>query len=1102
MEPIQRRTTLRPFELFSFLLLPAFLTLCIVPLAAQVGASVLTGRIIDPSQSAIPDAEVKVTNLASGSALTVRSNSDGIYRAPALLPGTYLVEVRASGFEPAVRRGVILEVAQTVAADFVLEVGQQSQAIEVTGDIPLIETQSSSLGQLVNHKMIDNLPLPNRTAASLVNLSPGVVMINSGEGAENYPVFSVAGGRARNQAFALDGGNVTNAVGVTRPQQQTSLPLDAMQEFRVISNNYSAEYGHSTGGIIAMSTRAGTKQFHGSVFEFARNNALDARNFFASATPPLNLHQFGASLGGPVRKDKTHFFAAWEETRRTFGSAAVYTVPTLAERQGDFSRIPNTIYDPDTLAGGKKQPYPGNVIPRSRLDPVALAALPYIPLPNRTPAAGWANGDSNNFGANSHSSLRRDIVVGRLDHHLGGKDQLTARYYVNDYGQVDGGAYGIPVSDPAAGSTDGRVQSLMGSHLHTFIPNLVNSLQFSYDRRSFIQRRFGADQGLAQSLGLLNVSRAGFPTFNISGYSWLGAQGTANAAMARVQMPIIDTQWTDAVSKFYGRHAIKIGLEYRRGYNREMNDLSSSGAVTFTRQITDQPGVSGTGDGLASFLIGEANQAARQSTDSIPSHASYWAAFAQDDHRITNNLTLNLGLRWEVELPRYVDHNRMNSFDRFAINPVSGTPGVVTFAGIGGAPRTAFDPNFANFGPRFGFAYSAPFAENLVIRGGAGIFYGPMVSTSVGSAAALGFSDNLNLVAANPDLASALVLRSGFPPYTRPPIDTPGFGAVPLGVAPTTAVTFFDRPRPTPVSYQMNVDIQNEIRAYLVIEAGYMGNVSHHLTANDLSINQVPPQRMGPGNAQLLRPFPQFSNVSLINPPVGNSNYQAGFVKLERRFTHGLALLAHYTFSKFLDDAASSNELGDPGSYMNAYNRKLDKGRSGSDIPHRAVITVLYEMPAFSRRRLARALVGGWQAALLGVLQSGQPFTLYDSVNNTNAFPAGTPRPNLIGDPNLGPHTLTHSFNTAAFQSAPAYTFGDSPRSVLRGPAWKTVDLTLSRNLKLNERWSAELRGEFFNLLNHANFDIPGHTLGNADFGVISSAEPARTVQVALRFVF
>src|SRR5450432_1063327 len=480
------------------------------PALAQVGTSTLTGRVVDATNAAIPNAQVKVANQESGSAVSVSANNDGIYRAATLIPGTYSVEVRAPSFDAVVRKNVVIQVAQTLAADFTLQVGAQSQTMEVTGDLPALDSQSSSLGQLVNQKMIADLPMPNRAATSLVNLAPGVVMITSGEGAENYPVFSVAGGRARNQDYTLDGGNVTNAVGVTRPQQQTSLPLDAMQEFRVISNNYSAEYGHSTGGIIALSTRSGTNQFHGSLFEFARNNALDARNLFAAATPPLKLHQFGGSIGGPIIRDKTHFFASWEETRQTFGSATVFTVPTLAERGGDFSQVKSPLYDPSTLAGGKKDPYAGNIIPASSLDPVAQAALAYIPLPNRASSASG----SNNFGANSHSKLRRDILVGKLDHSLTIRNQLTARYYINDYHQEDDGSYGIPVADPNAGTTDGRVQSFMGSYLHTFNPTLLNNLSISYDQRKYIQQRIGAGQGLAQSLGLSNVSSAAFPTFN------------------------------------------------------------------------------------------------------------------------------------------------------------------------------------------------------------------------------------------------------------------------------------------------------------------------------------------------------------------------------------------------------------------------------------------------------------------------------------------------------------------------------------------------------------------------------------------------------------
>jgi hypothetical protein len=305
-----------------------------------------------------------------------------------------------------------------------------------------------------------------------------------------------------------------------------------------------------------------------------------------------------------------------------------------------------------------------------------------------------------------------------------------------------------------------------------------------------------------------------------------------------------------------------------------------------------------------------------------------------------------------------------------------------------------------------------------------------------------------------------------------------------------TAVQFFDRHRPTPRSYQYNLDLQKEVGKNVLVEAGYIGNVSHHLTANDLSIDQVPGGLFGPGNTQLLRPFPQFSNVSSLNPAIGNSTYHAGFVKVERRFAGGLSFLAHYMFSKFLDDVASGDEYGDPGSYMDQYNRRLDKGRSGSDVPHHLLAAALWEVPRT-----------GVQLAVNANVQSGELFTVYDSANTTNGFPAGTLRPNLLADP-AGDGSLQHYFNTAAFAHPPSYRFGNSPRSVLRGPLNRNVDFSAAKVFSITERFRTELRGQFFNVFNIANFDVPGHTLGNADFGIVNSARPARTIELALRVLF
>jgi len=745
-----------------------------------------------------------------------------------------------------------------------------------------------------------------------------------------------------------------------------------------------------------------------------------------------------------------------------------------------------------------KQPFAGNIIPASLIDPVARAAGAYWPVPNRD---GGAN-SANNFLANSHLELSRNIVVGKLDHSFNDNDRVSARYYINDAFTGNAGSYGIPVSDPLATNTDVRIQSFLATHLHTFSPTLLNNFQVSFMQRKFLQTRPGSGENDAAKIGLTGVSPAAFPTLNVTGYALLGSQGIANSSIARIQSPIRDTQIQDAVSKFSGKHAFKAGVEYRFGSNNESNDLSSSGNLIFNRLYTDQPGQSGsTGDGFASFLLGAANSASFNKTDVITSHAAYWAAYFQDDYRLTDRLTINAGLRWELETPRWVEGNKLNAFDPNAINPVSGTPGVVTFAGRNGVPRNSFDANYHNFGPRLGLAYSTK--SGLVIRAGAGIFFGPNVSNSITTSATLGFSDNVSYVTSQAETSYALLLANGYAAYTRPSIDTAGFGAVPLGQRVTTAVQFFDRHRPTPRSYQYNVDLQKEVAKNLLLEAGYIGNVSHHLTANDLTIDQLPASEFGPGNTQLLRPFAQFSNVTSLNPAIGNSTYHAAFVKAERRFRGGLSFLAHYTFSKFIDDVASGDEYGDPGSYMDQYNRRLDKAISGSDIPHHLLVTTLYEMRAFKRSRALNLLAGGWQLAVNTNVQSGQPFTVFDAANSTNGFPAGTLRPDLTGDPRLGTgRTLQRYFNTLAFAHPANFLFGNSPRSVLRGGGIDNVDFSAAKLFPVRDRFKAEFRGEFFNVLNIANFDIPGHTLGNADFGIINSAKPARTVELVLRVIF
>jgi hypothetical protein len=1080
-----------------------FLTLFSITAFGQSGSSVISGNIKDPTGAVIPGAQVKVVNQATGVAVDAVSNELGLYRAASLAPGNYRLEVTVEGFDRLVRGPVVVEVGQVLALDLTLQVGQNNQTVTVTEAAPLVESQTSNVSQLVNQKMLIGLPLPSRTASSLAALAPGVVMIDAGSGtAENYPVFSVAGGRARNQNFVLDGGNVSNAVGLTRPQQLTSLPVDAMQEFRVIANNYAAEYGHSTGGIVMMSTRSGTNQYHGSIFESLQNDILNSRNFFAQTRPANRLNQYGGTFGGPVQKDKTHFFVTWEQTRQLSSDTVASTVPTLLNRNGDFSDIANKIYDPLT---NPRVPFDGNKIPLTRLDPVALASLAYFPEPNLP-------GLANNFVGSSANTLHRNIVVGRLDHYFSSSDTVTARYYINDASTNNSGTYGIPSSDPLADITDVRVQSFLIAHTHTFGPTLANDLRYTYLRRKFLDTRPGFGENLAGAIGLKGVTDAAFPAFTIPGYGPPAGLTSSNivlptsgatfgnpTAVYRFQTPVVDQQILDSMSWFHGKHALKFGVEARFGANDEIRDRGSAGNFSFSPQGT---GLGSTGgNGFATFLLGDAYSANIQVSDKIPSRAAYWALYLQDDWRITDRLTLNVGIRYDVELPRRVIGNKQNSFDPLAINPVSGTPGLVTFSGLNGTPERAFATDWNNIGPRLGFAYRLPGKHDMVIRSGAGIFYGQTVSNTVGDVASLGFSTSASYTVQQTD--TVIQLKNGFPAYSRPAL-TPGFGAVALGQTPNTSVAFFNPNQVAPTSYQYNFGIQREIAHDLVLEAGYIGNTSHHLTANDFQLNQVSPEQMALGGGQARRPFPQFNSVTWINPSIGNSTYSAGFIRAEKRFGRGVSFLAHYTFSKFIDDVEASQEFGATGSYMDSYRRYLDKGLSGSDVPHHLLITLLYEVRQFKGNRFVSGALSGWKVGALETIESGPSFTVVTATNQTNAFPAGLQRPNLLRDPALpsDQRTLARWFDVSAFVNPAPLTFGNSPRSVLRGASILTTDATLEKSFFLTERWKIDVRAEAYNMLNHTNFNIPGFTLGAAGFGAVSTARAARTVQLAARLSF
>ena len=1064
---------------------------------AQSTPSTITGLVKDSSGATIPGSKVQVVNEDSGITVTATANSAGLYRTGSLAPGAYRLEAEAAGFQKLVRGNLTVQIGQTLQVDVTLPLGNVKETVTVTSASPVLETQSSSVTQLVEKEMVQGMPMANRTSTALLALIPGAAVQNV---TGDIPIFSVSGGRTRNQQFTLDGGNHTNTVGLAVNQSQVPLPMDAMQEFRVVANSYSAEYGQSQSGVVTLATRSGGNIFHGGVFEYIRNEAFDARNFFAAARPKFRQHQFGGLLGGPIRKDRTHFFFTYERTQQVTGGTVVQTVPTELQRQGNFSRtldargVAIPIYDPATTAGNIRQPFSGNIIPQARLDPVSQKLSTAWPAPNQPGAITGAN----NFSLNSRPFTNRDIYVGRFDHQFRPSDQLMVRYFLAQSNAGNPGVWGDTRADASASTTDQNTHNILGTWNHTLRPTVLNEFRFGLVQRDFYNQRYGKDEDFAGQAGVRGVSKAGFPIIGITGITGL------SGAPFRFSSPLLDYQIQNAISWFRGKHALKAGIEARLGIFNDDTDTSSSGNFSFTPLLTALPNVANTGIAFATFLLGEANSASILRPDPVRSRSEYWGAYIQDDWRVSNTLTMNLGIRWEGTTPRREDQNRFNAFDTKALNPISNTPGVVTFAGINNVPRTAWDFDGNNFGPRAGLAWRV--RERTVIRAGGGVIYGAAVNSIVGTAASLGFSTNFAINATQPGFNSAMRLRDGFPSLTRPTVDQlgAGFGAVAAGRAPNTAVTFFERSRPTPVSFQSNISIQQELAKAFLVEGGYIGNLSHHLTAPDMSINQVPFEKLGPGDAQSKRPFPQFSNVSVINPPLGNSAYHAGFVKVERRFHSGLSLLSHYTFSKFLDDVESFSEIGDAGSYMDFYNRKLDRGLSGSDVRHRAVVSLVYALPRWKAHRYIDRIAGGWKTGVIATYQAGSPFSVFNSVNATNAFTPGAVRPDLTGDPYLSgsARKLSQWFNTDAFKAPAPYRFGTAGRSILTGPATTNVDTSLIKSFPIHEALRFEIRAEFFNLLNHANFNLPGHSLGAPGFGLINSAKAGRAGQFALRLEF
>ncbi|HEY2930958.1 MAG TPA: carboxypeptidase regulatory-like domain-containing protein, partial [Acidobacteriota bacterium] len=793
-------------------------TVCGAALAQSVEGRI-SGTVTDPNDAVVPGVEVIVENEETGVRRQTVSDDQGRYAMPLLQPGRYRVTATLPGFRTYQRTGIIIATSESIVLDFKLELGEVQDTITVSGAAPLLEAGTSDIGQLIEPKTVSDMPLNGRRALNLAQLAGATVWVNYSGNAK--PNFSLAGGRTQSQNFSIDGGTGQNMrLGVG--QIDTDPPVEAVREFKILASSYSAEYGGSAGGLVIMTTKSGTNDFHGSLFEYFRNDALDAAGFFSPIDartgekdkPPLRYNLFGGTIGGPILKNRTHFFGAYEVTRQRVGATQVMTVPTELQRRGDFSQTLNAagrviqIYDPSTTrtVSGRavRDLFSGNRIPANQLDPVALKLLNFWPVPNRE-ASNPAG--ANNFAANWTELFDRDNVTARVDHVINQRWNLYGRYMYNKDPITQTSVLPDPRAD-AATIRDRFQHNILVATTYAFRPSIINDLRFTFTTRQNHAKSMGLGGTWDRDLGLKGISGEAFPRINVTGITSIGS-----AAQERRQFPIRQYHTGDSLTWFHGKHFLKMGGEVRKSTNFEVNRPSISGVFAFGVQPTGLPGTSGTGLGLASFLVGFPNSFNVRETEALDRYSWYLAGFVQDDWKVHPNLTLNIGLRWEVDTPMTDRNQRMNGFDATAINPVSKTPGVVRFSGVDGWPDSSAEPDWNNFGPRVGFAWRPFGSKKTVIRGGGGVFFAHPFDHGAPASAALGFERSANLQTPDNGITAPFLLKDGVPPVQLTGAAlTPGFGAVEVGRAATTAVTFYERSRRSGYSQQFNLGVQHEIR--------------------------------------------------------------------------------------------------------------------------------------------------------------------------------------------------------------------------------------------------------------------------------------------------
>ena len=1038
---------------------------------AQTHRASIRGTITDEKGAVIPGATVKATNIATNENRSVTSESNGAYAITSLPPGSYQIEVQGiQGFEKFVR-DFILQVNQEFRLDILLKIAAGQYQVVVEDSLPL-KKDSVSLSTVIEGRQITQLPLDGRNFLELSLLVPGAVPAAPGSAGSVRGdfAFNVNGAREDANNFLLDGVyNVDPKLNTfsVRP------PVDAVREFEILTSTYDASFGRNAGGQVNVVLKSGTNEFHGSLYEFHRNGALDARNFFAppdEKSPKYIRNQFGFSVSGPVIKDRAFFFGDYEGTRAREGITRVTNVPTLAERNGDFSQsLFRQPINPFT-----QQPFPGGVVPVQFQNPIGRAIANLYPLPNR-------NVPFANFVSSPTLRDRNDHFDVRLDHSFGEASDFIARYSFGDRDLFD------PFTGPTFSAVPGfgnfvprRSQNLLLSENHIFSPNFVNEARFAFNRVASAVIQEGRGTSLNRQVGLPELSSNprdfGLSFITITGYSPLGDEFNNPQASTTNTF-----QFVDNATYARGSHLMKFGFDFRVAQQNAFRDVQSRGFLTFSDRFPF------TGNALADLLLGFPFLTGGARVDNAQHlRTESYNFYFNDSWRITPRLTLMAGLRYELNSPPVDAEDRANIYD-----PATGRLFAVSTNGI---PRSGYETDKNNFAPRIGLAWTVGAEGNTVLRAGYGVYYD---QSALAPGEALYFNApyfDFNLFFSLPNLP--LTLNNPFPRNFPVPL-------------PDTALAF-QRDLRTPYMQHWNVNVQQQLGRNRILEVGYVGSKGTKLlTARD--INQPRPSPVQPN----LRPNPLFDDINLVESRA-NSNYHSLQMRLQQRLSSGLALLASYTYAKSLDDASNFfTSAGDPNFPQDSFNVRAERGRSNFDVRHRLSVSYTYDLPFGSGRRffnndnLLSHILSGWQTNGVITLQSGRPFTVAllpeIDISNTGRSNLGfgaNDRPNVAGDPHTDRRTPERWFNTAAFVFPAFGSFGNAGRNILDGPGYQNVNASHVTNTPHNAKRNLQARAEGFNLLNHPNSNLPDTFLSSPTFGRILSAQSPRHLQFGLKLLF